>query len=181
MWVVLSRINARKIVLSYLYQQCFFSKLKNDDLVLKDSLFADNVFLSDNELYDEEKENFLSEIESYFWHDLDSEVDYFVNHFFDKWKVEDIDVDYIFKILKNYTKHINELESEVNKYADSFSYESMWVMTKCIFMLAYTEWKEMDTDKRILLNETVELAKRYNDTWSAKLINAILHRIFADS
>lgn len=35
---------------------------------------------------------------------------------------------------------------------------------------------KMPTEK--FLNELVELAKRYDDEWSPKLINGIMHKIF---
>jgi len=35
----------------------------------------------------------------------------------------------------------------------------------------------LETPKEILLNELIELAKRYSDEGSPKLINAIFHKI----
>ncbi len=179
MWVVLSRINARKLVLSYLYEQCFFSKLKNNENVLKESLFADNVFVSDNELFDEEKQKFLDEISVYFNRDLDLDVEYFLKYFFDKWDVKDVDMEYVFAILKNYSKYMDEIEESVNEFTETFKFVDMSIMTQCVFWIAYTEKKEIWTENKILINEMIELAKRYDEPGAKNLVNAILHKIFA--
>ncbi|MBO4516228.1 hypothetical protein J5751_02075 [bacterium] len=39
----------------------------------------------------------------------------------------------------------------------------MNTMNQALFILGYVEWKVLDTPKEILLNELVELAKRYDD------------------
>lgn len=36
-------------------------------------------------------------------------------------------------------------------------------MDQSIFLLGYVEWKVLDTPKEVLLNEMIELAKRYSD------------------
>lgn len=57
-----ARINARKIVLSYLYQHCFFVNLLLQDKVLTDSLFIDYIFKTDKGMYEDEKEKLKEEI-----------------------------------------------------------------------------------------------------------------------
>ena len=177
---VLSRINARKIVLSYLYQQCFFSKLKIQDSVMSEILSLDNIFESDKEEYKEEKKCFIEQISQYFEKDLDYEIDYFVNFFFDKRKVEDIDVEYIFSIIRTYTNYMDDISKKVDSHTETFSFDDLNVITQCLFLLAYTEWKELKTPEHIIINEMVELSKRFDDG-STKLLNAVLHKIMIDS
>ncbi len=59
------RINARKIVLSYLYQYCFFINLLSQEKVLTESLFIDYIFKTDEEMYDKEKEKLKEKIETH--------------------------------------------------------------------------------------------------------------------
>jgi N utilization substance protein B len=47
-----------------------------------------------------------------------------------------------------------------------------------LLLLWYVEYKTINTPKEVVINEMVELAKRYADEWSPKLINGILHEIF---
>jgi transcription termination factor NusB len=42
---------------------------------------------------------------------------------------------------------------------------------RAIFLLGYIEYKELGVDKPLVLNEMVELAKRYGDEGSYRLIN----------
>ena len=59
------RINARKIVLSYLYQHCFFVNLLQQEKVLTESLFIDYIFKTDENMYQEEKEKLMETIKTY--------------------------------------------------------------------------------------------------------------------
>ena len=57
----------------------------------------------------------------------------------------------------------------------------MDVLDRAIFLLWYIEFKELSTPKEVVLNETIEIAKRYWDSSSYKLVNWILHKILSNS
>jgi N utilization substance protein B len=69
------------------------------------------------------------------------------------------------------------VEKAVDTYTETFSYQQMDVINQAIFLLGYTERKTLGTPKEILINEMVELAKRYSDEGAPKLINGIMHNI----
>ena len=171
------RINARKIVLSYLYQHCFFVNLLLQDKVLTESLFIDYIFKTDTGMYDEEKEKLKEQIRTHLTIYTLEDFKEFVDCFFDERLTEDIDFDYISKVGIQFTKYIDEILQKVNSYAQTFEYRQMDPLDQAIFLLGYTEWKELDTPKEVLLNEMIELAKRYSDEWAPKLINGIMHKI----
>ncbi|MFZ2150690.1 MAG: transcription antitermination protein NusB [Candidatus Absconditicoccaceae bacterium] len=176
-----NRINARKIVLSYFYQVCFFSKLLTQDFAIKEALFIDNTFESQTEKFSQERELFLNLIkEEYLSGESEEDLMYVLNRFFDEWKTEDVDIDYVLKVGNNFNKHKDELISKVNGYAQSFDYDQMDVIDQALFILGYVERKELDTPKEVVLNELVELAKRYCDEGSPKLINGIMHNIISE-
>jgi len=157
------RINARKIVLSYLYQHCFFVNLLLQDKVLTESLFIDYIFKTDTGMYDEEKEKLKEQIRTHLTIYTLEDFKEFVDCFFDERLTEDIDFDYISKVGIQFTKYIDEILQKVNSYAQTFEYRQMDPLDQAIFLLGYTEWKELDTPKEVLLNEMIELAKRYSD------------------
>jgi transcription termination factor NusB len=66
----------------------------------------------------------------------------------------------------------------VNTYTVSFSFDEMDVLDRVIFVLWYTEFKEMWTPKEVVINEMVEFWKRYGDESSFKLLNGIAHKLF---
>ncbi len=174
---VKARINARKIVLSYLYQHCFFVNLIKQDTMITESLFIDYIFKTDKGMYDEEKNKFIEKMQKYLAFYAPEDFKDFVDCFFDQWAIEDIDFDYINKVGWNFDKYIKTIEDQVNTYVQTFKYDQMDPLDQAIFLLGYIEWKELDTPKEVLLNEMIELAKRYSDEGAPKLINGIMHKI----
>jgi N utilization substance protein B len=69
------------------------------------------------------------------------------------------------------------MERAVDTYTESFNYQQMDAIDQAIFLLWYTEWKVLGTPKEILINEMVELAKRYSDSGAPKLVNGIMDKV----
>ena len=174
---VWNRINARKVVLSYFYQRCFFHNLPNQNNVLTEVLSVENICPSNSEEFEKNKEILKDKIESELKIPDDENFEYFVKTFFDKWNTDEIDMDYVIKVWSAYEKYLDEAIQTINKHTQSFSFQEMNTMNQSLFILWYIEWKVLDTPKEILLNELIELAKRYDDEWSPKLINGIMHKI----
>jgi hypothetical protein len=102
-----ARINARKVVLSFIYQHCFFDNLQNQSSVAVESLFIDNIFKTDNEKFDEAKKLFSKDIEHYQKLSVDQEsLTAFVEKFFDEWTKEEVDFDYVYQLAQNFEKYI---------------------------------------------------------------------------
>jgi N utilization substance protein B len=89
-------------------------------------------------------------------------------------------LDYVIKVWSWYDKYHDDVAKHVDKYTESFSYDQMDAMDQSLFLIWYIEWKVLETPKEILLNEMIELAKRYSDDWSPKLINGIMHKIVTE-
>jgi len=176
---VTARINARKIVLSYFYEYCFFYKFKNQESAIKEILFIDNIFQSNDESFQKEKSDFLSKIDIYFKEDYEDRIDYYITKFYDKWPSDTIDFDYIKSMCPYIGKYLPEVIETVDKHSNTFGYNKMDSIDQALFVLWYIEWKEIKTVKEILLNELIELSKRYADDWSSRLINGIMHNVFA--
>jgi transcription termination factor NusB len=174
---VWNRINARKVVLSYFYQRCFFHNLWKQNIIFSDVLSAQNIFASQWDIFEQSKKDLLSRIDSELKISNDENLEYFINIFFDKRKIEEIDMDYVFKVGSSFEKYLPEVINAIDQHTQSFSFSEMNTMNQSIFVLWYVERKVLETPKEILLNELIELAKRYDDEWSPKLINWIMHKI----
>ncbi len=172
------RINARKVVLSYFYQRCFFHNLWKQDNHLTTILSVDNIFVSQTEQFEKAKIELTQKITDELKISDNENLEYFVNIFFDKRPADQIDMDYVFKVWKSFEKYFDEVIEKINKHTQSFSFFEMNTMNQTLFLLGYVEWKVLETPKEVLLNELIELAKRYDDEWSPKLINGIMHKIF---
>lgn len=175
---VWNRINARKVVLSYFYQRCFFHNLPKQDRIISEVLSVENIFQSNTDEFEKNKEILKQKINKQLSISDDENFEYFVKIFFDKWKVEEIDMEYVLKVGGAYEKYLQEAITTINKHTQSFSFYEMNTMNQSLFLLGYVERKVLDTPKEVLLNELIELAKRYDDEWSPKLINWIMHKIF---
>ncbi len=147
--------------------------------MITESLFIDYIFKTDENMYDEEKEKLKKQIETHLVLYTIEDFKNFTDCFFDERAVEDIDFDYISKVGVNFTKYMDDIQQQVNRYANTFQYIQMDPLDQAIFLLGYTEWKEMETPKEVLLNEMIELAKRYSDEGAPKLLNGIMHKIIA--
>ena len=192
------RINARKFVLSYLYQYCFYSTFQTSldhvestddwekELSSKfiweahDSFFTEEFLADVQKLYDKSAEEWkqlkvwVQQILSEQWED---DMPYYLKNFFDKWDEKDIDVDYVLKMMWSFEKYVDQTKKIVNQYAESFHYDEMDIVDQAIFLLWYTEYQLFHTPKEILINEIIELCKRYSDAGSPKLVNWIFDKI----
>lgn len=175
---VWNRINARKIVLSYFYQRCFFHNLSKQNVAISQALWAENIFPNQVELFEKAKQDLFKIIQEQLDLSDKENLEYFIKTFFDRRAEKDIDLDYIFKVWESFEKCIKQTIKKVDKYTESFSFSEMNTMNQAIFVLWYTERKVLETPKEILLNELIELSKRYDDEWSPKLINWIMHKVF---
>jgi hypothetical protein len=85
-------------VLSYFYQRCFFHNLPNQNNVLTEVLSVENIFPSNSEEFEKNKEILKDKIESELKIPDDENFEYFVKTFFDKWNTDEIDMDYVIKV-----------------------------------------------------------------------------------
>jgi N utilization substance protein B len=185
------RINSRKLLLSYLYQYCFFSKLATSaeyasghtefpQLEQKDPFFDEEFLASLQQLRAssaKEGELFQAKLTELLATSMEEEVPYYLKHFFDKWTDADLDTEYLLKVGAKFPQYVKEIETLVNQYTTTFSYAQMDVVDQAIFLLGYTEYKTLATPKEIVINEMIELAKRYSDDGAPKLINAVMDKV----
>ena len=195
------RINARKFVLSYLYQYCFYSTFQTsldhveniedknhswDSQISStflgnshDSFFTEEFLADVQKLYDKSVDEWkqlkawVKQILSEQWED---DMPYYLKNFFDKRDEKDVDVDYVLKMMWSFGKYIEDTKKMVNEYADTFHFDEMDIVDQAIFLLWYTEYQLFHTPKEILINEMIELCKRYSDAGSPKLVNWIFDK-----
>jgi len=70
-----------------------------------------------------------------------------------------------------------KIDSEIQKHLKGWDYQSIGKVEKAIMRLAAYEIMIDGTDKRIIINEAIELAKALADDKSPRFINAILDAI----
>lgn len=84
--------------------------------------------------------------------------------------------DIVYGVLKNQ----DILEKEANKYLKEWPIDRLDKNAKAILCLAIYELKYTDTPDIVVINEAIELAKKYCDEAVRKIINAVLDQIIKE-
>lgn len=95
--------------------------------------------------------------------DVAQRISYLQSEFFSYKKESDISLDYpfIFTIVDYMMMHVGDVYKAINSYTQTFVMERMDFIDQAIFILGYSEHATIRTPKNVLINESVELAKRY--------------------
>ena len=93
----------------------------------------------------------------------------------------DIDNDFVKEIVYGVITHFNELNQLCNKYMKNWSIDRIDKTGAAILRIATYELKYTDTPSLVVINEAIELAKKYSDEDVRKMINAVLDRIINEN
>ena len=82
-------------------------------------------------------------------------------------------VEYVKGIIENQDKILAEL----NEKMEGWSFERVGNVEKALLKISVYEILFKDTPKEIVINEAVELAKKYGDTKTYEFVNGVLARL----
>ncbi len=88
----------------------------------------------------------------------------------------DIQNDFVDEIVYGVTTHINEINDIANSLMNNWSIERIDKTGASILRMALYELKYSKTPEVVVINEAIELAKKYSDENVRKIINAVLDR-----
>jgi len=101
----------------------------------------------------------------------------FYRHFEDKGQVPD----YLVKLVEGVAAHQEELDALIRQNSEHWRLERMAAVDRNLLRLAlYELLHEPAIPAKVVINEAVELAKRYGSEESGAFINGILDRIRQD-
>lgn len=89
----------------------------------------------------------------------------------------EIDNKYVRDIVNGVLENLNSLDEMISKYLDNWDLDRLGKTDRSILRLASYEMIYYDTPSIVVINEAVELAKKYSDEKVVKLINAVLDKI----
>lgn len=167
---IAARITTRKVVYSYIYSYIitnnpFGNPTRDIDVMDKNWTFLNDLEPLDKDMSDDEILEYCIQI---------------VDSFFSYKKKPEVEIEYMKIMIKNIADTFMHIQVLVDKYITSFSFVKMDVSDQALFILGVTEYKHMNTPKEVIINEMVELGKRYWDAWSPKLVNGVLHKLLID-
>lgn len=89
----------------------------------------------------------------------------------------EIDNKFVRDVVYGVIKNIESIDKIITKYLDNWDLDRLGKTDKAILRLGTYEILYYDTPKVVVINEAVELAKKYSDDKIVKLINAVLDKI----
>lgn len=113
----------------------------------------------------------LYQIDLYKKNNIDYDIDNVI-----KENVE-VDNEFVKDIVYGVVTYMDELDKIANNYLNNWSIDRLDAEGKAILRMSIYELKYMDTPDLVVINEAVELAKKYSDDAVRKMINAVLDKI----
>lgn len=94
----------------------------------------------------------------------------------DNLEVEDKDsLEFITKVLKSFASNYDEINSIISSNLKGYTIERLYKIDLAIITLAVVELKFIKEEpKQVIINEAVELAKKYSTEKSPRFINGVL-------
>ena len=89
----------------------------------------------------------------------------------------EMDNKYVKDIVHGVLENLEEIDSIISKYLENWSLDRLGKTDKAILRLATYEMLYYDTPEVVVINEAVELSKKYSDDKVVKLINAVLDKV----
>ena len=89
----------------------------------------------------------------------------------------EIENDFVKEVVYGVITHFNEIDSLCNKYMNDWTIDRIDKTGAAILRIAVYELKYTDTPSVVVINEAVELAKKYSDDSVRKMINAVLDKM----
>lgn len=83
---------------------------------------------------------------------------------------------YIQQVVNDVNENFEVYEETINSRLKGYKFQRLGYVEQAILLLAMAEMNQHIADKAIIINEAVELSKRYCDDEAHKLINGVLDR-----
>jgi N utilization substance protein B len=89
----------------------------------------------------------------------------------------DIDNEFVKDMVYGTVTYIDDIDSIANKNLNDWTIDRLDSMGRSILRMSIYELKYMDTPDLVVINEAIELAKKYSDDNVRKMINAVLDKL----
>ena len=83
-------------------------------------------------------------------------------------------IEYVDHVVQSYPKWASAIDEQIAKYSISWSIERISKVDLAILRLAFFEMLDSDTPHSILVNEAVDLAKKYSSEKASSFINGVI-------
>ena len=84
------------------------------------------------------------------------------------------DIEFMREYIKNVIEHKESIEDKIKSKLVGWSFDRLGTVEKTLLKMSFYEITEAGTGHEIVINETVELAKKYGEDKTPDFINGIL-------
>ena len=81
------------------------------------------------------------------------------------------------KLFEGAAKDVSSLDAVIVQHADNWRFERLAAIDRAILRLAIHEMKGTETPPKVVLNEAVELAKKFSSEESGAFVNGVLDSV----
>jgi N utilization substance protein B len=81
------------------------------------------------------------------------------------------------RLLEGTIRHLEQIDSLISKHAEHWKLPRMAAVDRNILRLAIYEFLYQDVPKRVVINEALEVAKRFSGPEAVQFINGILDAV----
>ena len=85
--------------------------------------------------------------------------------------------EFLVEYAKGIIENQDKILAELNEKMEGWSFERVGIVEKALLKISVYEILFKDTPKEIVINEAVELAKKYGDTKTYEFVNGVLARL----
>ena len=82
------------------------------------------------------------------------------------------------KLFEGAAKDVTALDEIIAKHCENWRFERLAAIDREILRLAINEMHEAETPEKVILNEAVELAKKYSSEEAGAFVNGLLDSVY---
>lgn len=96
-------------------------------------------------------------------------------------KCSETDMEFIKSIVVGVQEHLSELQEIISRNLSAYKFERLFSADKvalllCVYEMIYCQ----DTPKKVAINETLNLVKKYSTEKSVAFVNSVLSKIYKE-
>jgi N utilization substance protein B len=108
------------------------------------------------------------------WEMSKQDVSKLEKKFWSNAKAADSTREFANRLFEGTARDISALDEMIVKHADNWRFERLAAIDRAILRLAIYELRNTDTPPKVVLNEAIELAKKFSSEDSGSFVNGIL-------
>lgn len=85
------------------------------------------------------------------------------------------------ELFEGTVRRIDEIDALIEEHSENWRLSRMAIVDRSIIRLALYEWMELGTPKKVIINEALEIAKRFSSPEAVQFVNGVLDAILVGS